>query len=219
MPADREQIEASLTFARTVELLADPVQGLFDAEHLKEINRRIFQDLPAAGFEDVTPGVFRPPVLGGKDWLKARGASPKGQIFVAYSRMDDAAIKRLTSVLEAASPSTLRDLAHPDVAKAISTLYVELDYVHPFSDGNSRTLRIFTHQFAKQAGWLLDWALLGQTDEDRDRLYWARDRGVNKLALPHVGTEATMKRLIRVQHAIPSSPELHELISSALKPL
>lgn len=217
-PSNREQIEASLTFARTVELLADPVQGSFDADHLKEINRRLFQDLPSAGFEDVTPGIYRPPVPDGQDWLKARGASAKGQIFVAYSRMDNAALERLASVLKTTAPSSLLDLKLPEVAKAIATLYTELDYVHPFSDGNSRTLRIFTHQFAKEGGWFLDWAFLGQTDEDRDLLYWARDRSVNTLALPHVSTEATMKRLIRAQHAIPESPKLHELLGSALSP-
>ncbi len=29
---------------------------------LKEVNRRIFQDLPGAGFDEVTPGEFRKPV-------------------------------------------------------------------------------------------------------------------------------------------------------------
>lgn len=62
-PDQREQIEADYTFKRVVELELDPVRGNFDVAHLKEINRRIFQDLPGAGFDDVTPGEFRPPVL------------------------------------------------------------------------------------------------------------------------------------------------------------
>jgi cell filamentation protein len=71
---------------------------------------------------------------------------------------------------------------------------------------------------AKSAGWHLDWAQLGKTEQDRVQLYWARDKAVTALALPHVQSEATMKRLIRAQHAIPDSPKLHDLIGSVLRP-
>jgi len=82
---ERERLEADLTFKRIGELFFEPVRGTFDAAHLKEIDRRIFQDLPRTRFDDVTPGEFRPAVEG-QDWFKARGESPKGQVFVAYSK-------------------------------------------------------------------------------------------------------------------------------------
>jgi len=41
-----EQQEGALTFARIGELDDAPVKGKFDATHLKEVHRRIFQDLP-----------------------------------------------------------------------------------------------------------------------------------------------------------------------------
>jgi cell filamentation protein len=123
--SDREKLEADLTFARTAELFVDPVQGSFDAAHLKEVNRRIFQDLPAAGFDDVTPGVFRPAV-DGQDWLKARGVTPKGQVFVAYSRMDIAAISRLDAALRTPLLTVLRDAQPGEAAKALAGLYAEL---------------------------------------------------------------------------------------------
>lgn len=84
-PDQREKLEADYTFRRIVELELDPVKGDFDVAHLKEVNRRIFQDLPAAGFDDVTPGEFRPPVPDGKDWMKNRGLSTvDGAFYVAY---------------------------------------------------------------------------------------------------------------------------------------
>ena len=58
----RQTFEATHTWQRIVELRHSPVHGNFDAAHLKEINRRIFQDLPGLGFSDVTPGQFRPSV-------------------------------------------------------------------------------------------------------------------------------------------------------------
>lgn len=96
----REQLEADFTFKRIYELELYPVQGKFDASHLREINRRIFQDLPGAGFDNVTPGEYRKPVPDGRDWMKQRGLSTvNGQFFVAYSRMDALAITGLTSRL------------------------------------------------------------------------------------------------------------------------
>ena len=146
-PDQREQIEADYTFKRVVELELDPVRGNFDVAHLKEINRRIFQDLPGAGFDDVTPGEFRPPVPGGKDWMKNRGLSTvEGVFYVAYSRMDEAAQGRLEKTLEGAKPDKLRGLKTAEFTASIANLYADLDYVHPFSDGNSRTLRTFTKQ-------------------------------------------------------------------------
>lgn len=53
---ERDRIESRVTEARLLELKFKPVRGGFDAAHLKEINRRIFQDLPAiAGFDAVRP--------------------------------------------------------------------------------------------------------------------------------------------------------------------
>lgn len=95
-PEERGQLEASHTFKRVVELELDPVRGNFDAARLNEINRRFFQDLPGAGFDDVTPGEFRQPVRKGAEWMKHRGLSTvQGSFYVAYSRMDNVAQSRL----------------------------------------------------------------------------------------------------------------------------
>jgi cell filamentation protein len=64
----RKRLEADYTYQRALELAWDPVRGNFDATHLKEVNRRIFQDLPGAGFIDVTPGEFRKTLQAGWDW-------------------------------------------------------------------------------------------------------------------------------------------------------
>lgn len=49
-----ERVEGALTYVRIEELIRQPVQGRFDAAHLKEVHRRIFQDLPHH-----EPGEFR----------------------------------------------------------------------------------------------------------------------------------------------------------------
>ena len=47
---------------------------------------------------------------------------------------------------------TLRDLSLVQFAIRMGQLYADLDYLHPFSEGNSRTLRTFTRQLAREVG-------------------------------------------------------------------
>lgn len=216
----RQQLEADFTFKRLVELELVPVRGNFDSWHLKEVNRRIFQDLPGAGFQDVRPGEFRNPVEDGLDWMKQRGLpTVDGPYYVAYSRMDKAAMDRLDRVLEVAKPDALRDLKTSEFTARLAMVYAELDYVHPFSDGNSRTLRTFVKQLAKEAGYEVDWERFGRTNVGRDVLYIARDRSVNELAKPHVQHESTMRKILHTQDRLKDYLALPELLRDAFRPL
>lgn len=218
-PEQRDQFEADCTFRRLVELELDPVRGDFDAAHLKEINRRIFQDLPSAGFTDVTPGEFRKPVPQGKDWMKHRGLSTlEGSFYVVYSRMDGAARARIDKTLEGAKPQLLRGLRTDEFTARIAQVYVELDYLHPFSDGNSRTLRTFTKQLARSSGYELDWARFGRSPVERDLLYIARDRSVNALAKPYIQHDQTMLKVIYTQDRLDGNAALPDLLRQAVRP-
>lgn len=57
--AKMPQNEGYLTSVRILELQLNPVQGHFDTTHLKEVHRRIFQDLVHHA-----PGEFRPDAPG-----------------------------------------------------------------------------------------------------------------------------------------------------------
>lgn len=216
---EKQRLEAKYTYRRAFELSLSPVQGNFDAAHLREINRRIFQDLPDLGFNDVTPGIYRPEVPEGKDWIKRRGFSTFKEVFsVAYSPMDAKAIARLDQALVVADPGKLRDLKTVDFAAKIAELYVELDYIHPFPDGNSRTLRTFTAQLAQESGYHIDWSRFNRSDESRDRLYIARDLAVNKIALPLAYHESTMRALSHAMFSLEGNKELPELLKEAIRP-
>jgi cell filamentation protein len=64
------------------------------------------------------------------------------------------------------------------MAQRLAYYYSELDAIHGFRDGNSRTLRAFTADLAEGAGHRLDWTRVAQAAEDRQRLYHARDVAV-----------------------------------------
>lgn len=219
----REALESDLTALRIVELERNPVTGDFDADHLREINRRIFQDLPRAGLIDVRPGEYRSPVPDGKDWLKNRvltgpGTARGSSYLVAYSAMDAMARTRIDAALAHAKPARWKNLPTTAFVSRMADLYTELDYLHPFPDGNSRTLRSFTRQLAHHAGFDLDWARFATARAGRDLLYVARDLGVNRIARRHVSSEHTLRHIIGTIERIKSNPTLEQLLAQIVRP-
>ncbi len=217
---DREYIEGLFTAHRIFELRRDPVRGNFDAAHLREINRRIFQDLPDQGFADVTPGEYRKPVQAGKDWYKARSLEGRDATsFVTYSAMDKQARDEIDRTLKDADPVALGKLKTRDFTKAMGELYTKLDYLHPFPDGNSRTLRVFTSQLAEAAGYELDWTRFAGSEGGRNVLYVARDISVNQLALPHIKNDDTRRQVVFTLDQFDGNRDLPNLLRDAVRPL
>lgn len=195
-PAQPVKLEDFLAL-RIVELESKPVKGDFDLNHLREIHRRIFQDLPKLGITDLTPGALRGPVPEGREWIKVRGLeSTKHSYVVAYSRMDETARARLDKALAAAQPDKLARLDKKEFTKKMAQLYAQLDFAHPFEDGNSRALRTFTRQLARESGYVLEWEKLSRTPQARDNVCIMRDHAVNKLAMAWV-VDATVQRNVQ----------------------
>jgi cell filamentation protein len=132
--------------------------------------------------------------------------------------MDEKAIGRLGKVLESAKPDALRSLNTQDFTQRIGTLYAELDYVHPFLDGNSRTLRAFTGQLAREAGHTIDWDKFSRRPTGRDLLYIARDRSVNEIAKPHIQHPDTMQKVINTLDRTQGNRALPELLRDVVRP-
>lgn len=65
-------------------------------------------------------------------------------------------------------------------AERLAYFYAEIDGTHPFRDGNSRTLRKFSSDLARRAGFELDWEPTGRTPQSRDALYLARDQAAHQ---------------------------------------
>jgi len=115
---------------------------------------------------------------------------------VAYSSMSSGCIGRLERALEQmANPLELSRLNTAEFAEGMGKLYAELDYIHPFDDGNSRTLREFTRQLAGESGTEICWERFGRDKAGRDLLYIARDKSVNEIAVLHVEGESTRRAI------------------------
>lgn len=205
------ELKDKRSFKRVLELAVNPIKGNFDLEHLKKINAYIFQDSP-----DVA-GKFRPEVTQGVHWHKERSYKGWDRTLVSYSRMTRDDIQELDKTLKSIDLNKLSNLNKEDFAKEITNLYKKLDHIHPFPDGNSRTLREFTRTLSEQCGYKLDWSKSSQNE-----VYLGRDFEVNNLVISKSKDPVLIERLQDENSAIRSHSEyksLEKTISSALSAL
>ncbi|HDX1172863.1 TPA: Fic family protein [Pasteurella multocida] len=203
-----EEIKDKLSFIRLSELKENPIQGNFDVHHLKKINAYIFQDSP-----DVA-GKFRHEVAQGEHWHKERNYKGWGKTLVSYSRMTKDDIQELDKTLQNIDIDKLKNLSKTDFAKEIHSLYKQLDYLHPFPDGNSRTLREFTRTLSEECGYKLDWSKHSQSE-----VYLGRDFDVNRIAISKSRDPQLIDRLQEENNAILAHNQykpLENIISTSL---
>jgi cell filamentation protein len=138
---------ASLSYPRLIELDARPLQGSFDASHLRAMHRYIFQDVfPWAG-------EFRTVRTSRSDSF---GFPPP--MFIAQA-LD-------TLFAHLANEKHLRQLTREAFAERAAFYLGEINAVHAFRDGNGRAQREFIRTLALQAGHSLTWTGLTKAEND-----------------------------------------------------
>lgn len=184
--------EGLLTANRISELEEFPVVGRFDTAHLCAIHSRIFQDLPHHH-----PGEFRQDAPA---WVKSRELESGAFYTVPYAPRRDVqhGLHRVLSAIHGAQ--AFRGLSLDSFAMRMAQVYGDLDYLHPFREGNSRILRTFTRQLAREAGFTLDWSPSKADGVARDRLYRARDAAVIQRAFPGLDEQRAMTTDDRLEY-------------------
>ena len=174
--AELEVFEADATVANLIDLRRNPIKGPFDVKRLKETHRRIFGNVyPWAG-----------------EFRQGIGMMTKNRsgFVVAYGPSENVPAALAAAFAKLEVEHALHGLESAQFARRLAYFYSELDAVHPFREGNSRTLRAFTSDLAQAAGHRLDWSRNAVTPESRQSLYHARD-----LAVMH-GDTAELARII-----------------------
>lgn len=182
--ADDTDLSGRLSFIRIKELARNPIQGAFDEAHLRAVHGYIFQDSPQH-----SPGKLRDPARG---HFKQRGLETQAQGHEVPYALRDQIDRELAPTLKALDGG--RAFAGKDVletAESLAQLYGKLDYLHPFKEGNSRTLRAFTAQLTAVNGHKLDWNASNADGRSRDALYIARDIEVLKQHYPGITPQDT----------------------------
>ena len=139
--AELDAVERELTLNRLGEFLHKPVSGRFGFTHLKKIHKAIFGDL--------------------YEWAgqpRKHGFISKGQTIFCNAGFIDNEAKRIFD--ELASDNKLRNLDFNQFVDRLVYYSSEINVLHPFREGNGRTLREFIRQLAAINGYSIRWQLV-----------------------------------------------------------
>ena len=133
------EFEGDLISSRTIQLLTyDLVPHTCDLAEVQGIHKHIFQDLfDWAG--DIRTIDMR------------RG---DGEFFAPREGIEINAFHVFEALRE---KNQLRGLGREEFVHELADFYDQLNFIHPFRDGNGRTQRLLWSRVALKAGWVLDW--------------------------------------------------------------
>lgn len=132
------EVEADITTIRQHDLLENPISGRFSATHLCNIHRYLFGDIYAFA------GHYR------------RESISKGSTI--FENPNDIApkLKKLLNTLK--TEQYLKDLDENHFIARLAYYFAELNYLHPFREGNGRSTREFIRQLLLANGYMVDWS-------------------------------------------------------------
>lgn len=141
-PIKLRSIEESKVRARMLLLQSDPIKGNFDFAHMKAIHGFLFQDVYEwAGQERTAPSFW-----------DSRMSKDGHRYFPAGDPMLEQA-NRLYRGL--ASKDYLIGLTQDDFVREYAEFWNEINVVHAFREGNTRSQFVFFSQLAEHAGYEL----------------------------------------------------------------
>lgn len=131
-----QKYEAKITAAKLLSLRQKGITGNFDVNHFISIHTYLFEDIyPFAGklrIEDIAKGSFS----------------------FAHWEYIDTELERLLNELK--KENYLRGLDKKELAKRLAYYISEINVLHPFREGNGRTIREFIRQLALKNGYQLN---------------------------------------------------------------
>ena len=131
-----EEIERKIVLAKLYELRQNRQIGNFDIAHFVGIHKFLFEDIyPFAGLfrnENIAKGNFS---------------------FAEWEYIEDQLKKLLDQLKE---ENYLQNLDRDTFIKRLSYYMAELNVLHPFREGNGRTIREFIRQLAYKNGYVLN---------------------------------------------------------------
>jgi len=127
-----DEVELLIVAVRMAEILAGEQEWNFNFEHLKTLHAKLFSDLyPYAGEVRYIPITRR-------------------TVFCLPQYIDRMAEEIFTKLRE---DHYLRDQDHEEFIDNLAYFMAEIHALHPFLDGNTRTMRLFFLQLCHAAGW------------------------------------------------------------------
>ena len=131
-----QRAESRIVATKLFELRKNEMIGNFDVEHFIKIHKFLFEDIyPFAGkfrTENIAKGYFS---------------------FAEWEYIDTELRKLLEKIHKS---NLLKDDTRAELVKDLAYYLAELNVLHPFREGNGRTIREFIRELAYKNGYLLD---------------------------------------------------------------
>ncbi len=135
--------EEEITLIKQMELLKNPIKGNFSRAHLMNIHKFIFEDIyPFAGK------------------IRREQISKADTMFYPPNLIDRELDKVFAKIKE---KNMLRETDEEKVFDNLAYVMAELNIIHPFREGNGRSIREFIRLMAKRMGCDLNW---GNVDKE-----------------------------------------------------
>ena len=135
------KLEQDIVGAKQQYLLAHPIHGRFTVTHFCNIHRFLFEDIyPFAGR-------FRMETI------------KKGDTTFENVKAIPAKLHKLLDKLK--QERYLVDLTHDDFIRRLAYYLAELNYIHPFREGNGRATREFIRLLIAKSGYTVNWTAAG----------------------------------------------------------
>jgi cell filamentation protein len=143
------ELEPQIVFANELELESTNIPRTNDLNELLAIHKQLFGNV--------------------YDWagqirmVDIRKNVDNADYFLIVSKIRDA-----TDYVfgELAKEDCLQNLNRKTFIKRLAYFYDQLNYVHPFREGNGRTQRVFWGRVARGAGYELDWSVVSAEEND-----------------------------------------------------
>lgn len=135
-----DEIEAELSSARAIQLIERPAKITGDLDQLTAIHQRLFQDVYSWA--------------GGLRTVDIQKNTADTEFFMPASRLRRGAGFAFADLSE---DKFLRGLPKTRFVDRLAHHYDQVNYLHPFREGNGRTQRVFWSQLEQRAGYTIDW--------------------------------------------------------------
>lgn len=135
--------EEEITLIKQMELLKNPIKGNFTKAHLMNIHKFIFEDIYS---------------FAGK--LRREQISKADTMFYPPNLIDRELDKVFVKIKE---KNMLRESDEEKVFDNLAYVMAELNIIHPFREGNGRSIREFIRLMAKRMGYDVNW---GNVDKE-----------------------------------------------------
>ena len=135
--------EEEITLIKQMELLKSPIKGNFSKAHLMNIHKFIFEDIYS---------------FAGK--IRREQISKADTLFYPPNLIDRELDKVFAKIKE---KNMLKETDDKKVFDNLAYVMAELNIIHPFREGNGRSIREFIRLMAKRMGYDLNW---GNADKE-----------------------------------------------------